>query len=754
MLYVKEPGFFIGDYMQETSIKTQLLDISGNLKELIGEAEEAVPESSGEMFSGWAAACSTCENRLEDDLLRMAVVGTIKSGKSTFINSLFSGDYLKRGAGVITSIVTKVRGSDNLRATLYFKSWGEINAEIEQSLRIFFSAGIRTKDDPFDIRDGEDRRWLRSALESLASQYLLTNDTRNMDHVVLAAYLKGYPEVANIISDENRTVSYDNEQFPLHRDYSGSEYMSAYLKDIKLEINTGNLEKNIEIADCQGSDSPNPLHLAMIQDYLHTADLVVYIVSSRTGLRQADIKFLSMIKNMAGMNYVLFVVNADFNEHESIGDLQRVAGKVREELGLIVAEPSVYIFSSLFSLFSADRDSLPEKDVMRLEQWERDEALSAFSTKEEDRFKRDFRKMITEQRFSILLKSQVHCLVQIMNDLDKWLEMSRDVLTADNAGAEALLDKIGKEQQEADKIRSMVKTTLDGAVSQLKKEITADVDTFFDPRWGDVIPGILEFVRGYSVPYDQFRNLLKKGDFSDALAAAFQAFKQDLDRYVAENVNPALMGFIRKKEAEIAGYFESMASPYSNMFRASGKKEGLRDNNGSQGADAPQSAKPLLELSSIKKAGGLSIPSAAATLNYTGTIKTEAFMKLGFYRFTSAVKKLFKQYKSPEDRDMPALKAGVRRIKKETEASLLFYFKSYRENIKFQYFSKLIESVAEEMLSRMVDRFYGYQADLIKLKRRADENRDGKAQIVRAIEESQARLAALESKVEKIRKEL
>jgi len=291
-------------------------------------------------------------------------------------------------------------------------------------------------------------------------------------------------------------------------------------------------------------------------------------------------------------------------------------------------------------------------------------------------------------------------------------------------------------------------------VSQLKKEITADVDTFFDPRWGDVVPGILEFVRGYSVPYDQFRNLLKKGDFSDALAAAFQAFKQDLDRYMAENVNPSLMGFIRKKDDEIAGYFESMASSYSAMFRDAGTEEAGFGSNGSQGAHVLQSETPLIELSSIKKAEGLSPPSAAATLDYTGTIKTEAFMKLGFYRFTSAFKKLFKQHKSPEDRDLPALKAGVRRIKKETEASLLFNFKSYRENIKFQYFSRLIESVAEEMLSRMVDRFYGYQGDLMKLKRRADENRDGKAQIVRAIEESQSRLADLKSEVEKIRKGL
>ena len=50
---------------------------------------------------------------------------------------------------------------------------------------------------------------------------------------------------------------------PIIRAFVGNETLAVYLKDVLLEISSGNVESNIEIADCQGSDSSNPLHLAI-----------------------------------------------------------------------------------------------------------------------------------------------------------------------------------------------------------------------------------------------------------------------------------------------------------------------------------------------------------------------------------------------------------------------------------------------------------------------------------------------------------
>ena len=78
-------------------LKTELLTINRDVAGLLDRIK-AMPETSEHSFADWENICRTIENQLAGELLRVAVIGTIKSGKSTLINSLFSGDYLKRGS--------------------------------------------------------------------------------------------------------------------------------------------------------------------------------------------------------------------------------------------------------------------------------------------------------------------------------------------------------------------------------------------------------------------------------------------------------------------------------------------------------------------------------------------------------------------------------------------------------------------------------------------------------------------------------
>lgn len=724
------------------------------LKGLIDRAEKIVPVSSDDTFRDWRETCSICEKRLEDDVLRMAVVGTIKSGKSTFINSLFSGDYLKRGAGVVTSIVTKVRrSSDRLRAFLIFKSWDEINSEINNALHLFPSTGWQSAHSSFDIRKLADRSDLKSALESLESKHLLSKDTRNMSIVLLGAYLEGYSTVENIISDQVETVVYDDDRFPEQKAFAGSEALAVYLRDIRLEIPAGDIEENIEIADCQGSDSPNPLHLVMIQDYLRTADLLVYLVSSRTGLRQADIRFLKMIRNMVGINNLLFVLNSDFNEHESLDDLQRVAGKTREEISLIVRDPAIYIFSALYALFSARENQLPEKERKRLAQWKAEEDLVKFSEGEKVRFERAFRRLITENRYNLLIRNQLQRMKILTSDFRRWIELNREILTADAGGADNLMKKIRQQQKKTERIKAMAKSTLDGAVEQIRKEIRSDVDRFFDIRYGAIGPGILDFIQNYAVSFEIYRKQLAEIGFSDTLSAVFHTFKEDLDRYVAEQVNPVLFQFIREKEIAIVDHFESIAGPYDAMISETLAEYRITGKNGDNGTPGYGDTGHI-ELDSLKKSRGLAVPPASATLAYSTALKTEAFMRLGFYRFVNTVRKAFKRGENRETVDMPALKSGVARMKKETEASLNFHFKNFKENIKFQYLFKLIESMSDEMYNLLVSRFNSYQSDLSSIRAITGQDQDAKTDSLREITGLSDALFRMRNRIEELERQI
>ena len=125
------------------NLKAELLQINQMVSNLLGRIN-TMPGTSEHSFSGWESICKSIENQLSDELIRVAVIGTIKSGKSTLINALFSGDYLKRGAGVVTSMVTKVRRGEQLKAELCFKPLNEVNSDIERALVLFPSMEWRS----------------------------------------------------------------------------------------------------------------------------------------------------------------------------------------------------------------------------------------------------------------------------------------------------------------------------------------------------------------------------------------------------------------------------------------------------------------------------------------------------------------------------------------------------------------------------------------------------------------------------------
>jgi len=461
--------------------KDEVLDINRDVSMLFSTAK-SIPGMADYSFGEWETACDQLPRQLAEDIIRVAIVGPIKSGKSTFLNSIFKGEFVKRGAGVITSIVTRVRNGEHLQAKLFFKSWDEINAEIEQALVLFPSENWRSENSRFDIRQSKDRQDLKRALGELSADQLITRSTRNINNVLLTSYLKGYDAVTPLLNAENAIQLYEDDRFADHKAFVGNETLAVYLKDVLLEINSNGVKSNIEIADCQGSDSSNPLHLAMIQDYLRLTHLMVYVISSRTGLRQADIRFLSMIKKMGILENIVFVINCDFSEHESIDDLNDLVDRVREELSMLKPNPEIYTFSALFNLFMANNTTLSGKDQLRLEQWQADEAFTDQSKREIDRFETVFYDNLARKRFALSLQNHIERLSVIVAAFGDWIGLNRDVLAKDTDSVAGILNTIKKHQKRLNKIKSTIKKTLSGAMPEIKNLLQQEVHRFFDTR--------------------------------------------------------------------------------------------------------------------------------------------------------------------------------------------------------------------------------------------------------------------------------
>ncbi len=717
--------------MDGYGIQTQsLLSVNDGLQTLF-RAVQSIPGLSDYRFTEWERTCAALPQQLNEKTVRVAVVGPIKSGKSTFLNSLLKGDFLKRGAGVVTSIVTRVRAGERLKATLFFKSWAEVNADMQQALVLFPDVNWRTPQAHFDIRREAERADVQRALKTLNGEQRIAEDARNRNMVLLSCYLQGYDTVSRFLGEAPVVRGYEGERFIEHWVYTGNESLSVFLRDIQLDIPSDGVGGSIEIADCQGSDSSNPMHLAMVQDYLRQAHLLIYVISSRTGLRQADIKFLSMINRMGILDNCLFVLNCDFSEYHALSEMQASVRRVGEELSLLKTGAELFAFSALFNLFASANGQLPDRDRRRLELWRSDAELVDFSDRETARFAGVLSTTLSRKRHTLLFHNPIERLGAICAGMANWIGVNQDTLNRDAADARHVAERIRRHQERFAQILAALQSSLAGVAPKVRQSVGHEVNRFLDEGAGVVTRGLIAFVTAVRFDPDRYADTLRAGGFSHALYQMFQEFKQSLDAYITEQVNPEVIRFIAAQEAQICAQLESIAAPYKSLIEdAYGEFCNLMDNLGIRvDCRAPEAA-AIPGVGGLLRTSGVSPPPLASAINYTARLRTEAVLRRGFYRVVTGFKKVLKKPVQAGEEDLRALREGLERIRRETLHSLIFQLKDYRENIKFKFFFLQIEMAAERLSQAVAEQLQAYAADFGALAQRVNARQEDKAQAI------------------------
>ncbi len=77
--------------------KKDLLTINRDIRQLLTTGQE-LPGMRSNSLGAWMKSCDSLQLQLEEDFLRVAIVGAIKSGKSTFLNA-FPGGVCLAGCG-------------------------------------------------------------------------------------------------------------------------------------------------------------------------------------------------------------------------------------------------------------------------------------------------------------------------------------------------------------------------------------------------------------------------------------------------------------------------------------------------------------------------------------------------------------------------------------------------------------------------------------------------------------------------------
>ena len=717
------------------SLKNKILDINQDLRLIIRKAE-SIGGLSNHPLEAWNATTSRINRQLVEEMIRVAVVGSIKSGKSTLVNSLFGGDYLKRGAGVVTSIVTKVRPGKALRAKLEFKTWEEINTEISQALILFSATNENTEWGSFDINREKDRNQLQQSLSSLNTEQLISDDSRDPNSVLLTEYLRGYDRVEELVSFEPRTHIFEEGEFHRQKDFVGDESLAVYLKDVRLTLMAPEgFGENLEMADCQGSDSPNPLHLVMIQDYLVQAHLIIYVLSSRTGLRQADIKFLNIIKKMGLLKNIFFVLNCDFSEHEDLKGLTGLVNRLRDELGMISSAPEIFTFSVLYNLFRSleGQDGvLARKDLLRLEQWREEADMAAFSDQETDQFVKTIVGKISSDRFHLLLQTNLERISNVASSMEDWVQINHDLLSKGADEVQAAFVEMDKRREASDQVTAMIRDTLDGTTRKLKRELGDDVERFFDPEYSDTVQGIVRFVDSHGVSVRDYERDLENSGFLSTLYRIFQAMREDTNRYMAESINPKLVDFVHFAEEKIQGVSDQVSGPYSLMIQDTlDQYQRTVEQLGIRIQQRPFKPVKSPDMGMVKSDARLNIPPLVTTMRYSARIKTEAILRLGIYNTLRAMKKLLKKKTGGEfESAMRSLDDSVRRIKEELRESVTAHLVDYKENLKYQYLFKLVDAVSGALYEALVDRMRAFTGSLSDMSGLIENQRLAKDQII------------------------
>ncbi|AEB10461.1 hypothetical protein Desac_2646 [Desulfobacca acetoxidans DSM 11109] len=733
-------------------VKTNLSGQVEVLSALILELAALFPGGT-QQAEHWRRILENLQTHFSEDRCRVAVVGTVKSGKSTLINSLLGRDLLKRGAGIVTAMITRVESGSRLQALLLFKNWEEVNGELNSALSFFPSPMLLERKGAFDIRRQADRELLVGVLAQVNQDQLLSQDMMDKNYVLVQSFLEGYSSIQEFLDEGRQRLELSEDQVVRHQQMVAHEALAVYLRDARLTAPFPWPAQGMELGDCQGSDSPIPQHLAQVQNYLIGADLVIYVISSRVGLRQADYKFLTDLKRMRLWDNCVFVINLDLNELEDATAAQKLVQRWQRELAAFQAEPPVFAFSALDNLLNRLKQqgvSLTPKDLGKLLTWESDAASTEFSRNEAARFEGYLREMLANRQTRLLLSGSLGQLQTVSQGVREWIALQNAFLSDNVAAFQTARERLERRRWPLESLMSSLGSAMQGGVQELKLELRQRLDRFFDFRHGDIGPIITRFIENYEGSLETLEIGEQVSAFMSGVYLVYQTFQQRLLLFLTEEINLKILDFIRLQEEwlqkRLTQVLEPLLSPLQDALNLYYQEI--------EGLGIPATA-PRVATSPWTKPEALQPKLFSLEISLSWRIRSEALLRFGINLVGEALgrlKKLWrKQASKPKpDRLRASLADALQTIKTQTLGEMAASLLDYNEGLKFRYFFPLLEHLAQSQesalkssLTALLLDFEGFQEALTEQSHQKAERRQQLVDLARRLEQLETASAAL-----------
>ena len=665
-------------------------------------------------------------------------LGTIKSGKSTLVSALLGVDALPRGSGVKTFNITRVSHASARRARVCFKTPQQLAALIRFDLRMLgcladapsdpyapgADTGLRKIFDDFQKEARADGRLAR--IEGSGDEgSLLRLSLMRLRHVTQSLESIAVRHGAAVLEQIRKAseLVFETESFERYLDWANVVEHAALIQEIELSLPfPPTLSPREVLVDCQGSDSLNPLDFAAVDAALHRADRVLYVVSSRLGLRVADKALVKHLATGGLSTKTNFIFNVEAYEPLGRSELDTLLAKFKADLASVgFAEPPVRAVCALHQL---NRHRSPDDRMLVKGQWERRGAAEVLSHLEEafGQLEAELGRELDsgpgespEQRIAGLLARRIRNIAAGMLARDRDIHGIQGTEIAYQEVKDAVHRIIEGERVELRKRLDRMSQ----AAYDTHAEIQKTIDQF-------LAAGPDAFAASISLP-ESLKTATRHGEVMAAALERFNAEWTMLDQQIrVTHVHPLIEQALKLIRQNATHLHKVIPGVIGSRFSVTGSEvlpglgetlagvDSSLDQFRSQ-TDVPETLAPVVLVPHL--ASGLAAEFYARQWFSVLQQKLQTkFGKLGAHKHDTQV--ITSDPSAPADEKkisklwQRTLKAAHKAAKQDQEFSV----SSARENLKFMYLGKALERASQAVENVMLAGISAYYQDLERLR--------------------------------------
>lgn len=290
--------------------------------------------------------------RTEGRSLNIGIIGRVKAGKSSLLNSLFFNgkDILPKAATPMTAALTVISYGERPQAEITYYSGADIAGlrteyeKYEELYHEYFSKLIT--DSRFN---GNEKKVNREVRSKLKSNQRLDAAHEQYDMMINSGLLSEFasdrvPEIITADASE-KLISILNERVG-----SSGRYM-PFTKCVKLSLNIDAL-RDLEIVDTPGLDDPIVSRTQRTEEYLSKAEVVFIVSPAASFLSQEDFNLMDRLSGVKGEGIrEIFLISSMTDTQlygpEVIEESDHVLSKAVEHVNRQNAEHAVSIFREI-----------------------------------------------------------------------------------------------------------------------------------------------------------------------------------------------------------------------------------------------------------------------------------------------------------------------------------------------------------------------------------------------------------------------